>query len=714
MFASPLAAQVASPAAAPTQLTPIMVEGERERIEGYRANNASSPKYTAPLLDTPQSITIISEELIKDRGATSLVDVLRTVPGITLGSGEGGTPEGDRPFIRGYESSTDILIDGMRDYARGSHETFNLESVEVVKGPSSVYSGRGSTGGTINLVTKAPKLGNFAEGSIGLGTHGNTRLLADGNWSFSESAAFRLNLMKTDGNVPGRNVAEVDRLGIAPTLAFGLGTPTRVILGFTHVQVNDTPDWGIPYANASRPDRITPPDVDRKNFYGRAGVDYRKNTSNTASVRVEHDLQSGFKFRNSSRYVTTVNDYLFTRPSFDNCAATVVGRPANCFTEAPGVEFTRADRARYRTSEALVNQTDVTGEFVLGGLRHRIATGLEFSREEIFSKAVTGLPGSTRDDLYNPNPYGFAPANLVYGPKTSDGHIDTKAAYLFDTIKFTEQWEASAGVRYDNYSVTNNVISRSDNIWNYQLGLVYKPVSYGSIYVSHGTSSNPSGENLGQAGGADGAASGATIRDLDPEKNRSLELGTKWDLLNRKLSLTGALFETKKVNGRTYDTVSQDVVLDGDSRVRGLELGAAGAITSAWSVWAGYSYLDPKITKYRGGAGANTDYSGNQMKFIAKQSLSLWSTYKVLPQLTIGGGATYTGKRFVDDANTLELKGTWRFDAMARYSVNRNLSLQLNLNNLSNETLYDASHVGVFAKIAPGRSAMMTATYRYN
>lgn len=697
-----------------TQLAPISVQGQAERIEGYRANQASSPKYAAPLVDTPQSITIISEELIKDRGATSLADVLRTTPGITLGSGEGGTPEGDRPFIRGYEASTDILVDGMRNYARSTQDTFNLESIEIVKGPSSAFSGRGSTGGTINQVTKTPKLGNFAEGSIGLGTYGAHRLTADGNWQFSDTAAFRLNLMRHGGGVAGRNDVDIDRVGIAPTLAFGLGTATRVVLSYSHLQVDDTPDWGIPFANASRPDRTTPPDVDSSNYYGRNRSDYRKNRSNIAGVGIEHDINDRVKIRNNTRYITTLNDYVMTRPSFDNCAATVAGRPPECFTEAPGVQFTRATRARYRTTEALLNQTDLSIELMTGAVRHRVTTGLEFAREEIFSKAVTGIPGSDTDDLYNPNPNRNYPTNFVHGPKTSDGEIETKAAYVFDNIKFNEQWQAVVGLRYDNYDVSSQTQHRSDSFWNYQLGLVFKPRSNGSIYLSHGTSSNPVGENLGQAGGADGAAGGATIRDLDPEKNRSLELGTKWDVFDRRLSLTGAIFETRKANARTYDPSSGTVTIDGDSRVRGFELGAAGSITPAWSVWASFAYLDPKLVKYRGSAAATSDFSGNQMKFIARQSLSLWSTYKVLPQLTLGGGATYTGQRFVDDANTLTFPSTWRLDAMARYTVNRNLSVQLNLNNLTDKTIYDSSHVGIFARIAPGRSAMMTATYRYN
>ncbi len=708
---SPALAQNAASTPAPVQLSPVSVIGDAEPYQAPA--QISSPKFTAPLLDTPRSITVITNELMTDRGATSLQDVLRTTPGITMGSGEGGTPAGDRPFIRGYEASTDIFIDGVRDFARGSHEIFNLESIEVLKGPSSAFTGRGGTGGSINLVTKSPKAYNFGEANAGYGTDGQWRLTGDVNYAFTESAALRLNLMRMGGDVPGRDGVTIDRMGIAPSIAFGLGTPTRAILSYAHIENNDMPDLGVPFSNAARPDRITPPDVNRDNFYGRHNVDFRENVFDTATIQVEHDLNSDFTVRNVTRYGESLNHYLMSRPSFDNCRA---GMGPPCSTESSDVQFSRSDRARWRKSETLVNQTDLYGTFTTGRLEHSIATGFEFSKEDIYSRAMGGLPYAnlpgTRelDYLYSPNPGKNYNYNLTYGPRTNDGDVKTRSAYIFDTIKFSEAWSANLGLRYDNYRVDNTKVSRTDNLWNYQLGLVYKPAQNGSIYLSYGTSSNPSGENLGQAGGADGPAGGAAINDLAPEKSRSWELGTKWNVLNDGLSLTAAIFQTDKTDARTYDPLTGDVTLDGSNRVRGAELGANGAITKKWNVWAGYSYLDPKITEYRNNSEA---FDGNQMKFIARQNMSLWSTYKMLPQVTVGAGATYMGMRYVDDANTLELPSYWRYDAMARYDINKNFALQLNINNISDNELYDASHVGVFANVAPGRSYMLTATYRY-
>ena len=687
-------------------LAEVVVTGEAD--SGYQTPAVSSnPKFTAPLLDTPRSVTIITEELIKDRGATSLADVLRTTPGITLGSGEGGTPTGDRPFVRGYEASTDIFIDGVRDYARGSHETFNLEAVEVIKGPSSAYTGRGGTGGSINLSTKSPQLARFAEVSAGVGNASQWRTTADVNMQFSETGAARLNVMKMGGEIAGRGGVTVDRWGVAPSVAFGLGTPTRATLSYSHLENNDMPDLGIPFSNAAN-DRTTPPKVDRENFYGRLNADFRENTMKTATAMLEHDFSSDLKLRNVTRHVKTLNHYLMTRPTFDNCTA-ASGEP--CISEGPNAQFRRDDRLRWRATKSLINQTDLYGNFMTGSLKHSFSTGMEFSKEDVYSRNMSNGPGRSHDSLWNPDPHGVYNYNITYGDKTKDGDIKTRSLYLFDTIEINEQFSVNAGVRRETFKVANNSTSREDSFWNYQLGGVYKPAENGSIYISYATSSNPAGENLGQGGGADGVGGAAQIRDMKPEKSRSWEMGTKWDLFDHRLTLTGAVFETEKTDARSTDPVTGDVTLSGNNRVRGLELGASGSITPLWNVWAAYTYLDPKIKTYRSG---NSVFDGNQLKFIAKQSASLWSTYEVLPGLTLGGGATYQGDRFADDSNSLVLPSHVRYDAMAKYQINKALDLQLNINNLSDTELYEASHVCIFANVGAGRSYMLTATYRFD
>lgn len=670
------------------------------QAETFKVDEMSSPKFTAPLREVPKSITIINEALIKERGATSLTDVLRTTPGITLGAGEGGTPLGDRPFIRGFEASTDIQIDGLRDLGRMSHEAFNVESVEIVKGPGSAYNGRGSTGGSINLVSKAAKAEDFIAGSVTLGTDQLWRNTLDINQYLPEQdLAFRLNAMKHEADTPGRDDVEVKRWGIAPTITWGLQGPTRVTASYYHLETDDIPDQGHPISLITN----KPADVDRDNFYGLVDRDFRKTSADLATLLVEHEFTPELTVRNTLRGGRSMQNYVMSRPVFANVAQERNGLVGRGF------------RPRNVVNTSVLNQTDLFGTFHTGGIKHSYSAGLEVSRETITDKdkhaGNNGRPGN----LYNPNPHDGGWTLLPgTGEVTSKYQTEVKSLYAFDTLALHEQWDLNLGLRYDDYDVKNRVeggASSSSELWNYQVGVVFKPMPNGSIYLSYGTSSNPSGENT-QSGGADGAGAGnlnGNKANLDPEKSRSVELGTKWDVFNEQLSLTAAVFRTEKTNARVTDPITGLVALDGDQRVTGIEFGVTGRITDAWAVWGGYTYLDAEVVK-SGGDGSN---DGNRSKFIAPNSFSLWSSYDLTDRWTVGAGANYMDQRYMNDANTVSIDDYWRYDAMLAYKVNKNLDLQLNVLNLTDETIYDASHVGLFATVAPGRSAELTANFRF-
>lgn len=666
-----------------------------EHQQGYKRDVSSSPKFTAPLRETPKSITIITETLMEERAVTSLADALRTTPGITFGAGEGGTPLGDRPFIRGYEASTDIMIDGIRDVGRMTHEAFNVEQIEIVKGPGSAYSGRGSTGGTINLVSKVARKEDFVAGSLKLGTDQLRRSTIDVNKYLPEhNMAFRLNAMKHEADTPGRDEVEVSRWGLAPTFSFGLNTDTRGTVSYYHMQSDDIPDQGHPMSLIAN----KPVKVDRDNFYGFADRDFRKTSADLATVQLEHDLGEHLTLRNTTRSGRSMQDYIMSRPSF-----------ANAQQERNGLVQRGPARGRNMVVTSLINQTDAFGKFHTGSIGHSYSAGVEFSRERIDTRNRYALRGSDLGNLQHPNPHDpFAPVLAGNGNHSEVKH-NNRALYVMDTLALHEQWDLNLGLRYDNYHVRDASQSNRNNLWNYQAGVVFKPVTYGSLYLSYGTSFNPSGETGGQSGGADGPAGGG-VANLDPEKSRSLELGTKWDLLDEKLSLTAAIFKTEKTNARTYDPNSSEVSLDGDNQVKGFELGATGHLSYRWEVSAGYTYLDAKTVKY---ANATRNFNGNQSKFIAPNSGAVWSTYRLNDRWKVGGGANYTDKRYVDDANLKSLDAFWRYDAMLAYRVNQNLDLQLNVLNLTDETYYDASHVGMFATVAPGRSAELTANVRF-
>ncbi|MFV0644746.1 MAG: TonB-dependent receptor [Sphingomonadaceae bacterium] len=693
--------------------TPAFAQEEPQRLggvtvtdtaidESYDRKESSSVKFTQPLLDTPKSDTVIPSEVIEDRGFTSLTDILRTTPGITMGSGEGGTPMGDRPLVRGYESATDMQIDGLRSVGRFNHEVYNLESVEVVKGPGGALNGRGSTGGAINLVTKKPLEGDFITIRGTVGTDETKRVTADINHQLADGIAVRLNIMGHDADVAGRDAVKVSRWGFSPSIAFGLGGPLRATLSYSYLKTDDIPDFGHPFRDSGT---VSPLKLDRDNFYGFANRDFRETEGHFGSAILEYDVAAGVTLRNSTRLARMTNEYIVSRPSFNTTTAT----PATGLVVA-------GYRSANILTEGFLNQTDLRGEFDTGGITHNFIAGVEYSKEKQKRLAAwTQAPGAAilYQSLNNPDPYAaFNPIEKI--PLTSPAvpiQHETKAAFLFDTLELSDQLQINLGIRYDDYKVWDGTRTAKNDFWNYQAGIVYKPVPFGSIYLSYGTSSNPSGECAGMAGGSEGASACTLTNNnvnLKPERARSWELGTKWDLFDEQLSLTAAAFQTKKTNARATDPITGTVQLIGDNRVRGFEFGVSGNITPEWNVFGGYTYLDAKLID--DGAGGN---DGNRIKFIAPHSFSIWTTYNITPEFDMGGGVNYTGTRYVNDANTQKFKPYARVDLTVGYKASDALAFRINVQNLTNKLYYDASHVGLFANVAPGRSALLTASLNY-
>ena len=735
-----ISAAVAGPAAAQQPQTtqePIVLETieitsqtDGEAATDYRVTSGSSPKLTAPLVDTPKTVTVITQRQMEERNATSVVEVLRTTPGITLGSGEGGTPMGDRPFVRGYQAATDMMIDGIRNLGRTSQEAFATESVEVVKGPGGAYSGRGATGGSINLVSKQARQGEtFHEISETLGSADHTRLTYDGNVDFGDGWAGRLNLMWQDSGVAGRDVLQDDRKGIAASVSKSFGT-SLLSLNLYHSKTDATPDLGVPMETAGWRTRIGGPALSKENpgrpievmrpdaFFGSALRDYREVENNSAMLKFQHEFSDTLKWDTTLAWIGSEQHYIMTRP-------TMVGTTD---------EVVRAIRSGAKKNSALALHTGLTGSFTTGTVEHDFALGFEHSREKgrsaplLGTGPLTGTPPSPAQPsvpntpIGSPNPYDPVtdPAHS-WGPWGTPVETTTSALYLFDTIHLAPQWSLDLGLRYDKYEVDDGTRSRKDNLLNYSAGVVYKPVPNGTIYLAFGTSSNPSGECAGMAGGADGAGA-CTLSDgsanLEPEESKSIELGTKWEVMDGQLLLTAAVFQTEKKNARVNDEFGT-VALLGHNRARGFELGAAGQISDRWGLSAGYTFLSAKIIDngFTGGGedggGTPSADNGNYMQFVPRHALGFWTTYEVDDRWTVGGGATYTGKRYMNTANTMILPSQWRVDLMAAYKITESAEIQFNVNNVLDERLYDASHVGIFANRAPGRNVTAKLNYRF-
>ncbi|MDX9674723.1 TonB-dependent receptor [Pseudomonas zeae] len=717
------------------------ITGEAQDSTSYQVEKASSPKYTAPLVDTPRSVTVIPQQVLKDTGALNMQDALRTVPGITFGAGEGGNPQGDRPFIRGFDAQGDTYLDGVRDTGSQSREIFAVENIEVSKGPNSAIGGRGAAGGSINLVSKKAHLGNSFDGGFTWGSDQTQRYTLDGNYQFSDTAAGRLNLMSHESNVAGRDKVDYDRWGIAPSLAFGLGTDTRVNLDYYHLESNDTPDSGVPYtipAGGSAARTKSNPDKpyaggDHSNFYG-LDRDFRKGRTDTATFAIEHDLSDSLTIKNTLRHGSSMQDYILTQPddSKGNVNNGTVWRRAN---------------TRVSNTETTTNQTDLFGNFYVAGFKNSFSTGVEYTREESQkssynvntdttprTSAVTtncnpGLIGAASGynctSLSNPNPNDPWNGAISRNYAGTDTQANTYALYVFDTLELNEQWLVNMGLRYDHfdtdyktYNAAGTTTSKGDDTSEFvtgQFGVVYKPAENGSIYASYATSATPPGNTLGEGqegnplGGTPDRSGNLLSSDMEPETTKNYEIGTKWDLLNDRLSLTADIFRTEKENARVQvDTTSYENA--GKTRVQGVELSASGKITEKWQVFAGYAFMDSEQVD-GGPLGKAND--GNELPNTPKNSASLWTTYQVTPKLTIGGGAFYVDDVYGSVANTTMVDSYVRYDAMAAYKLTKNVDLQLNVQNLTNETYYDKAFSTHFANQAAGRTALLSTNFHF-
>ena len=642
----------------------IVVTGER-----YRINTLNSR--LGDVRDAPQSISIIPREVIEQQAATNLRDVLRNVTGISFAAGEGGGgPGGDNLTLRGFAARNDIFVDGIRDFASYTRDTFNIEQVEVVKGPASAQTGRGSTGGYINLFTKQPQARTFVSGTVGVGLPGYVRATADINvggedLGLGDGVAARVNLLYHDVDSPGRDHVETQRIGIAPSVAFGLGGDTRAIVTYMLLDQDNVPDYGIPFVPATQqgllqPYRDEPAPVDYDNYYGLLERDYEELRTNILTFALEHDLSGEIRLANTTRYGHADRDSIYSSPRF-------VANPTN-----DSLLINPQTQSRDTIDTILLNQSNIFAKFETGSLKHDLIGGFEISRERSENQLRVVTPG-TPTDLFDPDPerpWDGTITDVPGGLVKADA--DTVAAYLFDTVHFNERFLFTGGIRWERYESSFRPaapaaeLERVDKSITWRAGLTYKPMPTLSIYAGAGTSVNPSIENLTQT------TPTAALAALKPERSQTFELGAKWDPLKGKLLLTGAIFRTNKKNARTPGTTpSEPMVLEGKQRVDGIEFGATGWVTERWQLIAAYTYLDTEILE------SNTASEvGNRLGNVPEHSGTFWSTYKLPVGLELGGGARYVGTRYTNVSNVRRLDPYWLVDATAAYDISEKMTVR--------------------------------------
>jgi len=689
---------------APTRAPTVSVEGEAEKRPpkqedtpgDYKVDRASSPKFTEPLIDTPKTVTVIPREVIEEQGITSFKDAMRTQPGITLGTGEGGNSYGDRIIIRGFEARGDVFLDGQRDPGAGVREIFNTERVEISKGPGSSYTGRGSTGGTVNIVSKEPKAQDFIAGDVSYGNGNTKRLTADVNQNIDDMA-LRVNAMWHEGEIAGRGPVYSDRWGFAPSLTLGMNRETSMTFSYYHITIDQLPDYGVPWDARNR-------QPFGGGFYGLVNRDFQHVEADIFTARIDHEINYAMKLRHQMRLGLTTNDYIVSAPESPNFTAGTVNASA---------------KTRNQDNTSYASQTDLTWDFATGEYDHTLVTGIEVSRDRAKNRGYAVTPTNVSQNIYNPNPYQPWTGLVMPSPNYTDIVAVNAAAYVFDTVKLNKQWQVMGGLRFDDYdakidtnSAATNNLGVHNRFFSWQGGVVYKPAPNGSVYLSYGTSANPSGENLDAATDAAYGGFSAATTGLDPERSVSYELGTKWDLFDGGLAVTSALFRTDKTNMRVANPGGGQNVLDGEARVQGLEVELAGKITDKWKVFGGYALLDHEILK----STVRTDI-GKRLANVADHQLSLWTTYDLTPDWTFGLGAFYVSSRKGGTlaSNDTEAPEYWRFDAMASYKVNQNVSLRLNVQNLFDELYYDATYRSAtpFTHVAPGRTILLTSAFKF-
>lgn len=709
------------------QLETIHSQATTEQ-QSLKVDQSANSKFVAPLLDTPKSVSIISNQLIEDTKVTTLSDALRTVPGITLGAGEGGNPNGDRPFIRGYNSESSMYVDGVRNATSQNREMFAVEQVEVTKGSASAMGGAGTVGGSINLISKVAKKGDFLEGSVENGTDNYQRITLDGNKDFGNGIAARVAIMGHHNEKAGQSDgAEYKRAGIAPSITFGLDTDTRTTLSYYYLKSDDTPDSGVPY-NYDIAKKTTvgkPVNVKQGIYYGLLDRDFQKQENQIGTIKVEHDINDNFTLTNTAVFNKSKNDYLWTQP--DDSKGNVVND-----------KVWRRINSRITDTEIFTDQLALTGKLNTGIIQHKLNMGAEYSDQKSdkgnYNTSYPGYPGTTTGgfnsdcaindawctSLTNPNSKDQWLGTAIANKATTTTKTKVTSVYLLDNIELNPKWLVDLGARWDKFDTeqvthaTGQKIENDKDFFTYQAGITFKPVKNGSIYTSFATSANP----VGVDGGNGSESIGQAYMDLKPEESRTFEIGTKWNILNDRLNLTAAIFRTEKQNTRIQLDAST-YTNGGESKVDGVELSATGKITDKWDITAGYSYLDSELTDpgpscTRAGVCTYPNPAkGKQLPNVPENSATLWTTYKVLPQLTLGAGAFYSDKVYGDAANTKYVPGYVRYDAMARYNVNKNVDLQLNLNNLSDKRYFTKAYASHYATEAEGRNAVLSLNFKY-
>lgn len=731
LFAGPLPVFAQSlptpPAPTASSVPEIVIKGSKN---DFAPGKISLSKLAGDVRDIAQSVTVVNKALMQSQGANSLADALRNVSGITLGGAEGGQI-GNNFNLNGFTARTDIYLDGFRNRGQFYRDTFALDSVEVLMGPSSMLFGRGSTGGVINQVSKKPMQKEQTEIGGSVTSNGLVRATIDSNTPLSETSAVRILGMAQEGNATSREQNTLQDFGFAPSLTLGIGTPTEITLSALLQHNRDMPDYGLGPLNGS------PVNVSRNTAFG------YKNDHTTSDVvsltgNVLHKLTSEITISNQTQYDYVKTSAVETAP---NAIGTVTGSgftalaSSSAVTPASSLPLSSLyERLQSHDRDigdySIFNVTELKAKLSDGRFQHDLLAGFELGHDGYDNQAFY-RNGSCNGHALNAAgaTTGYVDCVSLLNPDTADspasapsaagnrasGSANTVATYVNDTMELNSEFKLAGGLRYDRYtaSISNSINSLNTSgstvlangnqtvgFTSVRLGAIWQPGKTQSYYVSYGTSFNPSLEQLVGTLGQ---------QNIAPEKNRSYELGGKWDLMDGNVSLNSALFQIQKDNARSL--VSAGVYeLDGTVRVNGLRAGASGRVNKQLQLALSYTYLDARIVN----ASALDLTLGKTPANTPKNTLTAWATYEVAPHWELGGGPAYMAERYANNTDLVRVAAYTRWDATVAYKQAK-YDIRLNFFNLGNKKYYDGLVSSDGGRAVPGteRTAALSLNYRF-
>ena len=706
-----------------TAVVEIRLESAAVNVTGT-TNRIPSSKYAAPLAETPQTIQLIPRTLIEEQGATTLSDALRNVPGITMQAGEGGgasNTTGDMFNMRGFTANNSLFVDGVRDDGLIARDVYNLEQIEVFSGPTGADVGRTNAAGYVNMTTKAPTLDRLDAGTLSYGSGDQFRATVDLNQrlpmgddgTFFGNSAVRLNALWQDGGLAGRDYTGRESRSVAPSMAFGLNTPTRVLASAQFMRQDNLADYGLPAA-ASPVGQLSPAavpapiPVDQENYYGSPDYDYDHVSQDSVTVRVEHDLGGSTTLRNQTRYNSTERTAVIT--SIANAAA---------YNPATNL-VTLSRQANERHNDIFSNQTSLVARPATGSIRHDLSLGVEITREEQAAPTLGGAGTRAPVDLNHPDV--FSPVlGMAIAPTgaTSEGSTDTVAVYAFDSFDAGPRVRLTGGVRVERYSTKSHSVAAppastvtdidgDDTLVSGKAGIVYRLSEEGNVYASYGSSLTPPGSANFQL---NTNPANQNSPNVDPQKSINYEVGTKWDLAGSRLQLSGAVFYTTNENVIfVFDATAVPPIFNQDDEqlVKGVTFGLIGQITPRWDLNLSLQYLDSESRSQ------NPVNNGKRLLLTPEVAGSLWTTVRLARDVRVGGGLRYTDPVFVNAANTIQVPRYTVADALLEAPIAPQLTLRLNVYNLTDRT-YIRSINNNGGRYNPGtpRSFLLSTAIRF-